>query len=191
MRVAEFARQLGIETYLEFASEITVPEERIRAFCLENKCGNYLNNYMCPPHVGSLVEIRLKLRKFQHGLLLQYAKSLDVRDDREGVRQAKVDFHNKILQIEEFLRERGINQVWGLIGGSCGLCDICKAKSGEPCLYPDKARASLEAIAVDVVGLLDKFGLDSKFHTDKIIWTGCIFFQHITSKQNIPIGSSH
>jgi predicted metal-binding protein len=78
--------------------------------------------------------------------------------------------------MEEFLRESGIKQVWGMIGGNCGLCAICKVKSNEPCLYPDKARMSLEAIAVDVVGLLDKFGLDSKFHADKIIWTGCILF---------------
>jgi predicted metal-binding protein len=177
MRVLEFARQLGIETCLEFSPEIVVPEERIRAFCIENKCENYGNNYTCPPYVGSLEEIRIKLRKFQHGLLLQYSKDMDVRGNRQGVIQTKIDFHNKILQMEEFLRKRGINQLWGMIGGNCGLCHICKAKSNEPCLYPDKARMSLEAIAVDVIGLLDKFGLDSEFHSDKIRWTGCILSQ--------------
>ena len=187
MRVVEFASQLGIQTCLEFRSEILAPEERIRAFCLENKCGNYGNNYMCPPYVGSLEEIRIKLKKFQRGVLLQYAKSLYVRDNIEGVRQTKIDFHNKILQIEEFLRERGINQVWGMIGGSCGLCDICGAKIGEPCLYPDKARMSLEAIAIDVLGLLDKFGLDSKFHADKITWTGCILLRGTASKRTVPL----
>ena len=64
MRVAEFARHLGMEMCFEFDAEILVPEERIRAFCLENKCGKYGNNYMCPPHVGTLEEIRTKLRKF-------------------------------------------------------------------------------------------------------------------------------
>src|SRR4030042_3907534 len=173
MRTGEFARQLGISTCLEFSSDVLVPEEKIRAFCLENKCGNYRHNYMCPPYVGSVEEIRIKLKNFKRGVLLQYAKSLDVRGDKEGVEQSKVDFHNKILQIEEFLREREINQVWGIIGGSCELCDVCKAKTGEPCPYPDKARTSLEAIAIDVLALLDKFGLDSKLHADKITWTGC------------------
>ncbi len=174
MRVEEFARQLGIETCLEFDLDVLVPEEKIRAFCLENKCGNYGHNYMCPPYVGSVEEIRIKLKKFKRGVLLQYAKSLDIRGDREGIRQTKVDFHHKILQIEEFLRKGGINQVWGMIGGSCELCAVCKAKMGEPCPYPDKARTSLEAIAIDVLALLDKFGLDSKFHADKITWTGCV-----------------
>lgn len=174
MRVEEFARQLGIETCLEFGSDVLVPEERIRAFCLENKCGNYCRNYMCPPYTGSVEEIRMRLKKFKRGVLLQYAKSVDIRGDREGIIQTKVDFHNKILQIEEFLRERGINQVWGMIGGSCELCHVCKAGAGEPCPYPDKARTSLEAAAIDVLALLDKLGLDSGFCTDKITWTGCI-----------------
>ena len=177
IKVAEFARQLGIQTCLEFGSEVVIPEERIRAFCLENKCGNYNNNYMCPPYIGSPEQIRIRMKEFPRGVLLQYTKSLDVNGDREGVRQTKTDFHHKILRIEEFLRDRGINQVWGMIGGSCGLCDTCTAKISEPCLYPDKARTSLEAIAVDVLGLLDKFGLDSKFHADKITWTGCILFR--------------
>jgi len=174
--VLEFARQLGIETCLEFSSGLLVPEQRIRKLCFENKCGNYRNHYMCPPYVGSIGEIKARLKKFQRGVLLQYSKSLDVRNDNESLKQSKIDFHNKILQLEEFLRNEGIKHVWGMIGGSCELCEVCGAKLGEPCPYPDKARTSLESIAIDVSALLDKFGWDSKFHPDKITWTGCILY---------------
>jgi len=34
----------------------------------------------------------------------------------------------------------------------------------------------LEAIAVDVLALLDNFGLDNGFHAGRIAWTGCILF---------------
>ena len=183
MGIKEFASQLGIETCLEFSTEMLVPEERIRAFCRENKCGSFHNNYMCPPYVGSLEDITIKLKKFQRGVLLQYTKFLDVKGDSEGVRQTKIDFHNKILRIEELLRVGGIVEVWGMIGGNCGLCDTCEAKMGEPCVYPDKARMSLEAIGVDVLGLLDRFGLDSEFHADKITWTGCILLQGTPTKR--------
>ena len=44
------ARESGIETCVEFEADLLVPEERIREYCYENKCGNYRNNYMCPPH---------------------------------------------------------------------------------------------------------------------------------------------
>jgi len=66
--------------------------------------------------------------------------------------------------------------VWGMVGGSCELCQPCRAAIGEPCPKPEKARMSLESIAVDVIALLDRFGLDSDFHPHRITWTGCILF---------------
>jgi predicted metal-binding protein len=175
-KIEELANDLGIDTCIDFNIELLVPEERIRAFCLENKCHNYGKNYTCPPYVGSLQEIRLKLRNFQRGFLLQYSKAIDVKGDKEGVIQTKIDFHKKVIQMEEALKERGINTVWGMIGGNCELCDTCKAVTNEPCPYPDKARTSLEAIAIDVLTLLDKVGLDNDFHDDKITWTGCLLY---------------
>jgi len=176
MSFRELADYLGIGICLEFGSELLFPEERIRSMCFENKCENYGKNYTCPPYVGSLEEIRIKLGNFHRGLLLQYSKEIDVMSNREAVMQTKTDSHNKILRMEKLLLERGAKKVWGMIGGNCGLCDICKATSNEPCLYPDKARVSLEAIAVDVLGLLNMLGLDNKFHAYKITWTGCILF---------------
>ena len=176
MSILEFARQLGIETCVEFSPRLLVPEQRIRDLCSENKCGNYRSNYMCPPHVGSLEEIKARLSEFRRGLLLQYSKLLHVRNDYEGVKRTKVEFHHKILRLEESLRNQGIEPVWGMIGGSCELCEPCRAKFGEPCPYPDEARMSLESISIDVLALLDRFGLDNKFHPDRITWTGCILF---------------
>ena len=176
MAFQELANDLGMETCMDFNPELLVPEERIRALCFENKCDNYGKNYTCPPYVGSLEEIRFKLRNYQHGLLLQYSKAIDVKGNKEGVIQTKKDFNKKVLQMEEALKERGINPTWGMIGGNCGLCDTCKARTDEPCPYPDKARLSLEAIAIDVLALLDKFGLDNNFHEGRITWTGCILY---------------
>jgi len=174
--ICKRAGQLGIETCLEFKAGLLVPEQRIRDFCVENKCGNYCNHFMCPPRVGSLEEIETRLEPFQRGILLQYSKLLDVRNDNEGLKQTKVDFHCKILRLEELLRSEGINNLWGMIGGTCELCEVCGARLDEPCPYPDKARTSMESIAIDVLGFLDKFGLDNKFCPDRITWTGCILF---------------
>jgi predicted metal-binding protein len=65
-------------------------------------------------------------------------------------------------------------QLWGLIGGNCQLCRTCAAVEDKPCRHPEKARASLEAIGVDVIGLLERLGLDGRFHPDRITWTGCL-----------------
>ena len=169
-------RRLEIQSFREFAATMLVPEERIRAFCAENKCGSYGHNYMCPPHAGSLEDIRNNLKKFSHGVLFQYSKMLDISSDREKARETKIEFHKKVLQIEGFLRQNGFGQVWGLIGGSCGLCDTCRIIASKPCPYPESARMSLEAIGIDVIGLAGRLGLDSEFHQDRIVWTGCVLF---------------
>jgi predicted metal-binding protein len=184
MTLAEIMKHLGIENYRKFSVEMLVPEARIRDFCAQNKCGNYGNNYMCPPAVGSIEEITTKLKGFQRGILLQYGKHLDVRNNRKEAMQVQKDFHRKILQLEEFLGQKGIRPVWGMIGGNCKLCDECKAKTGETCANPDQARMSLEAIGIDVLGLLEKLGLDNRFHADKITWTGCVL---VHGQSNIPL----
>jgi len=176
-KLSGFAQELGIETCLEFDAGLLIPEQRIRDLCFENRCGNYGNNYMCPPHIGSLEEIRGRLKKFQQGVLLQYSKALDVTSDIKGLRQTKVDFHNRVLQLEECLRNKGLRHVWGMIGGNCALCEICKAETDDPCPHPDKARTSLESLAINVMGLLEKFSLNCKFYSDRVTWTGCILFK--------------
>ena len=131
---------------------------------------------MCPPCVGSLEEINTLLNCFEKGILLQYSKHLDVKNDNEGLNQTKFDFHKKILQLEEFFINNGVFKIWGMIGGSCVLCNECKAKFNEECPYPDKARTTLESISINVLALLNRFSLDNKFHRDKVTWTGCILF---------------
>ncbi len=174
--VIDIAQNLGIGPCVELDPRLLVPQQRIRELCFEGKCGNYRNHYMCPPYVGSVEQTAARLDKYQRGVLLQYSKPLDVRNDREGLRQTKIDMHHIILQLEDFLRTKGIDDVWGMMGGSCALCDECKARVAEPCPYPDKARVSLESVAIDVLALLDGLGLDNRFHPDRITWTGCVLF---------------
>ncbi len=177
MTVEKVAEQLGIETCLGFNPQILVPVDRIRAICRENKCGHYGENHMCPPHSGSIEQIKDRLKTFRIGWLLRYSKALNVEEDIAGVSQTRLDFHQKILHLEKYVHEKGADQVWGMIGGGCGICDICLVVADEPCRYPEKARMSLEGIAVDVGDLLDKLGLDRRFHKDKITWTGCILIE--------------
>ena len=172
----DLARALGIGPCVEFSPRLLVPEQRIRELCFEDKCGNYRNHYMCPPYVGSVEEIAARFEKYQRGILLQYSQPLDVRNDRQGLRQTKTDLHHKVLQLEDFLRREGVDDVWGMMGGSCSLCEVCKAATDEPCPYPDRARTSLESLGIDVLALLARHGLDHAFRADRITWTGCILF---------------
>jgi predicted metal-binding protein len=176
-KVRNTARELGIQVCMDIPISHVRPEHRIREFCHKNRCGNYGAHYMCPPHVGTVGELAQRIRRYSNAFLLQYAKSMDVVGDPLAVTRSKVEFHQRILQLEEVLKKSRITELWCLIGGDCALCEPCKAANAEPCQYPDRARTSLEAIGVDVMALLDELGLDSTFRADRITWTGCILFR--------------
>ncbi len=105
--VQEQARRLGFDLCLEFDPALLVPEERIRGYCLENRCGSYDANHMCPPRVGSLEEVEAALQGFPQGVLLQYSRQMDVANDREGVIRTKLEFHRLILRLERRLKKKG------------------------------------------------------------------------------------
>lgn len=175
-KIKEYSEKLGIDVCVELDPGLLNPEERIRNYCKENKCGSYGRNYTCPPNAGSLDEIRERLTNYDHGYLFQYSQEVDLKKEFKKLLKSKDDFHKMILKIEDYLKKADMEEAWGLIGGNCGLCDTCAIQKDKPCRHPDQARMSLEAIGIDVVGLLDKLGLDSKFHKDRITWTGCILY---------------
>ncbi len=170
------AKHLGITVCMKFDTSLLVPQQSIRAYCVENKCGKYNNHYTCPPYSGTLEENAAMLRRYRNCVLFQYEKPLDVANDAYGLAQSKLEFHSKILELEGFIKDSSASNVLGIIGGSCELCSVCKATTKEPCPHPEDARTSLEAMAIDVMALLNHLGLESEFRPDRIKWTGCVLF---------------
>lgn len=175
-KLQHYTRKLGLHNCIQFNTGLLNPEERIRDYCRQDKCGSYNKNHMCPPLVGSLEETRALLSNYHTGILFQYSESLDVSNDKNGLRRTKKEFHKKVLKLEKFLNKHAETDVLGIIGGNCELCKECGALSDEPCRHPRKARPSLESLGIDVIALLEKLGLDNKFHKDRITWTGCILY---------------
>ncbi len=167
------SKKIDLKEIIEFDPPLLLPEERIREYCFQNLCGNYGKHYMCPPFIGTVEEIKSKLSRYNKAILIRYSEEVDVKEDKNKAKRSKIDFHKKILELENFLSQKGIES-WGLVGGSCSFCIECKAITNRPCKHPHKARPSLESLGIDVQKLLDNFGLDNKFYPDKIVWTGCI-----------------
>ncbi|MDD4859799.1 MAG: DUF2284 domain-containing protein [Dehalococcoidales bacterium] len=172
----ERALARGISMAQPFDIKLLVPQARVRGYCGDDKCGNYNRNYSCPPFVGTLEEIGERLSKFQNGILLQYAKPAVIEKGNRELEKTKLDFHLKLLELEDFLKANGAAQVWGMPGGSCSLCRTCRATESKPCRHPEKVRNSMEAAGIDVLGLLAKLKLDNQFHPDRITWTGCVLY---------------
>lgn len=180
MNAVEFARKAGFKACVELDTRLLVPQESIRAFCEQNKCGFYNTNYMCPPLVGTVNDFRDRFAQYKSGVLLQYSQrihrqeSMSLKEKFTVYGKTRLQFHRRLLKMEDYFREKGAQEVWSMIGGSCALCKVCGAVTGKPCRHPEKARLSVEAAGVNVLELLQKMGLDNRFHKDRITWTGCI-----------------
>jgi len=181
LELKALSEKIGFRDFIEFNPCLLIPEERIREYCYENLCGHYGKHYMCPPIIGSIEEIKSRLGDYNKAILVRYKEEFDVTRDKMKVKRSKIDFHKRILELENFLNQTGID-AWGLVGGSCSFCIECKAISNKPCKHPHKARPSLESLGIDVQKLLDNFGLDNNFYPDKIVWTGCILINDIKDK---------
>jgi predicted metal-binding protein len=173
--ILHYIQGLGA-THCEFIpARHLVPEERIRGYCYQNVCGNYDKHLTCPPATGTISEIQQRLKRFKTGIVIQYSENVNVQKDKVGLRRTKLKLHHIVLETERYLKEK-INpeHIWGMIGGNCDLCDECAGYRGSPCEHPDQARVSMEALAIDVIGLLKKLHLDAEFHPHKITWTGVV-----------------
>jgi len=180
--IKEYAYRLGCTICLEFSPSWLEPSEFVRSLCQADECHNYGKNYMCPPYIGTLEDIRQRLKRYNRAYLLQYTKPVDVRNDIPSLIKTKDDFHRIILELESFILKQGAEEAWGLIGGNCGLCQPCRAVTGEPCAHPDRARPSLESLAINVQDLLAHFGITLEFKPDEITWTGCVLYISVSDK---------
>ncbi|OLN29822.1 DUF2284 domain-containing protein [Desulfosporosinus metallidurans] len=59
--------------------------EDFRTQCEQNACGTYNKNWMCPPAVGQIAELKEKVLGFKQGLLIQTVHELKSSFDWKGM----------------------------------------------------------------------------------------------------------
>ena len=121
-----------------------------RDMCEQNRCGAYGKCYMCPPDVGPIEELMVRVRGYEKGLLYQTISPLEDSFDIEGMGEAKKAFTQVSQRLLDALRPVLGDHALHLAGGGCGLCETCAKMTAEPCRHPDRALASLESYGMDV-----------------------------------------
>jgi predicted metal-binding protein len=144
-------------------------DERVYLKCLTPLCPYYNHCLNCPPHTPSPGRMQKILSQYKYAVLL----ALDVvpvshfagtaKDRRESATWGR-----KCLEIvgrvEKQAFESGYYLAMGFAQASC-LKTLCKQKrclvlDGGKCPYPLKARPSMEAVGIDVYGLVTRVGWD-------------------------------
>ncbi|MBS4535448.1 DUF2284 domain-containing protein [Clostridium sp. D2Q-14] len=152
-------------------------DDSIRGYCIENKCGRYNNNFMCPPIIGSVEKYKKTIKSYNDGYLILFK---DIIEDSNTYKyyNSQKRLHEIVLEIENELIKEGYIEPLGFIAGECKICKPCKREKGyDECIYPDKARTSLEAVGVNVVKTVKTKGIEIVFGTNEITWIGAVLIK--------------
>ena len=161
-RYCHYALELGAdEARVVDASEIPV-EDAVAFKCRVPQCFGYNTCGQCPPHAPKPAEIRELLKSYRHGVFFvrRVSSNLLKRDRNDKERQAAF---RSILEIVSKLESAafydGHYLAVGFSSGSCfsSLCDPklgCQVLKGEKCRFPLMARPSMEAVGMDVYGMI-------------------------------------
>lgn len=133
-------------------------DNSFRALCESNACGNYGRNYMCPPAVGAIDELILRLCRYKTALVYQTVGELEDSYDFDGMMEAGRQHNGLGQHLWDMTDELGVSALH-LGAGGCRLCGICAMQTGEPCRHPTRAMPSMEAYGIDVTALAALAGM--------------------------------
>ncbi|KXX71138.1 DUF2284 domain-containing protein [Flammeovirga sp. SJP92] len=124
-------------------------DEKLRKYCEVNHCGQFGKNYACPPLVGEIEETITEAKSYQKALVYQTVNDVpEAYDKAEMIKAMKAhgNVSNKISKEINLHYEKHLD----LRAGPCTVCKECSVVHNEPCKYPEKKRASLEAYCINV-----------------------------------------
>ena len=152
--------------------------EEFRVLCEKNACGSYNKNWMCPPAVGPISDLKEKVLEFKQGLLLQTVHELKSSFDWKGMMSAGVR-HTAIFRniLERIEGNYNFSKILPLNAGPCTFCAKCTFLEGEPCRFPAKALSSVEACGIDVMALEKSCGMPYYNGKNTVSYVGLILFQ--------------
>ncbi|KJR49286.1 hypothetical protein UF75_0364 [Desulfosporosinus sp. I2] len=152
--------------------------EDFRELCEQNSCGSYNKNWMCPPAVGSISDLKERVLGFKQGLLFQTVHPIEDSFDWEGMLEGKVNHEKIFRKIHEYIENNyTFTAVLPLNAGPCMYCVKCAYLEGEECHFPDKAVSSVEANGIDVMALVKASGIPYKNGENTVSYVALILFK--------------
>ena len=158
---------------------INIPDidfnEQLRDNCKLNTCGRYNTNWTCPPRVGDFDVLVKKVFEYKHAIVFQNIYELEDSFDYEGMERGSADHYQKTQKIAEQIKKLCPDALV-LGAGGCRVCKECAAVKNEPCRFPDKAVASMEAYGMYVSNVASKSGLEYMNGVNTMTYFGMVLY---------------
>ena len=170
-QLSKIAEEAGFSAWapLDLATIELKPE--VRDMCAANACGQYGKRWSCPPGCGSLEECADRLKGYTQGILVQTYGDIEDSYDFEAMMEIEADHKEHFTEMYEQLREEA-DKVLAVGAGCCTACAKCTYPE-EPCRFPEKQVASMEAYGMLVLEICKRNGLQYYYGADKMAYTSC------------------
>ena len=148
--------------------------DRVRWVC-EHECPMYGTTWACPPAVGTVEECRKKCMSYPECLMIASVTEVsDISNIDETL--ATRPAHEKLTnRVRDEMRELGVRP-FILSTEACTICSRCAYLDGLPCRMPGAMHPCVESQGINVIPLLEKFGLEFQYGENVGTWVSLLFF---------------
>ena len=148
--------------------------ERIRYIC-SAECPMYGKTWACPPGVGSVEECACKCKSYVNCLVISTITEVDDISSIEQTLATRPEHEAITNQIRDLMRRQGVDP-YVLSTEACALCDRCAYLDGLPCRYPDKMHPCVESHGINILSLLEQWGLAFQYGENVVTWFSLLFY---------------
>jgi predicted metal-binding protein len=170
-RYCRLALQAGASDAAILPASAVEVDERVRLKCLVPRCLRAGETPNCPPNAPDLDLVRRALSRFSWAILFkcdvgpleEYAPGAgQTREEKRRVLAYHRPSSDVVFALERQAYKDGYHLAMGFGGGSCKdyLCQgmLCQFLDSGRCRFPHRSRPSMEAMGIDVLGLIGKVG---------------------------------
>ena len=143
----------------------------VRDMCNPKQCNRYDKSWACPPACGSLDEMRERVKGYTGGLLVQTVGDLEDSYDWEGIQETAKRQSGSFGRMWDEL-EKEYASVLAMGTGGCIKCETCTYPDN-PCRFPERMAASMEACGLYVSKVCIDNGLAYNYGPNKMAFTAC------------------
>jgi len=171
----ELAKECGFDCAAPLSVEKFRFLPEVRDMCAANTCGKYGASWACPPACGTLEELSARAGKYSDGLLVQTVGQLEDSFDWEGIQVAAERQRVNFLKLWDELEKR-CPDLMAMGAGTCTNCEKCTYPD-EPCRFPKRMAASMEACGLVVNEVCKSCGVPYNHGPNTIAYTGCFLLR--------------
>lgn len=152
-------------------------DTEVRKLCEQNSCGKFGSCWTCPPAVGKLEDLHVRVMNFNHFLLYYKVYALTDSFDWEGMMESVKDFQQRIFKFRKEVQERDSKFHFLMLGaGACMFCETCTYLQEKPCRFPQEALITIEAFGIDAMKMMIDNGLKYNNGPNTVTYIGGLLF---------------